>query len=89
MRTPMAITASKGWLGMPAVTGAGVEAREVGRGEEMDAPKVKPPSRSVAVAPAWTCEPAITLWQVNGPSLDNEQRDVLLAGKGKLEAAGN
>ena len=89
MRTPMAMTTSKGWLGMPAVTGAGVDAREEGRGDEIDAPKVRPPSRSVAVAPAWTCEPAITLQQVNGPNSDVRSRDVLLAGERKLEAAGD
>ena len=36
--------------------GAGVVVRE-GRGD----PKVSPPRRSVAVAPAWTREPVITL----------------------------
>jgi len=65
----MAITASKGWEGIVVTTtggglvvavevegGAGVVVRE-GKGE----PKVSPPRRSVAVAPAWTREPAITL----------------------------
>lgn len=89
MRTPMAITASNGWLDMPAVTGAGVAAREDGRGEEMDTPKLSPPSRSVADAPAWIWEPAITLQQVNGPIPDVRSRGVPLAGKGKLEAAGD
>jgi len=63
----MAITASKGWEGIVVTTaggglvavveeGAGVAVRE-GKGE----PKVSPPRRSVAVAPAWTREPVITL----------------------------
>ena len=66
----MAITASKGWEGIVVTTvgwrlvvvvvvaeaGAGVVVRE-GKGE----PKVSPPRRSVAVAPAWTREPIITL----------------------------
>ena len=65
----MAITASKGWEGIVVTTagggfvvvveaevGAGVAVRE-GRGE----PKVSPPRRSVAVAPAWTREPSIIL----------------------------
>jgi hypothetical protein len=64
--TPIAITASKGWEGMVATTagggfavedaGAGVVVRE-GKGEL----KLRPPRRSVAVAPAWTREPVITL----------------------------
>ena len=63
----MAMTASKGWEGIVLTTadgglvavvevGAGVVVRE-GKGE----PKVSPPRRSVAVAPAWTREPVITL----------------------------
>ena len=57
IRTPIAITASKGWEGIVATTagggfvavevGAGVVVRE-GRGEL----KLSPPRRSVAVAPA-------------------------------------
>lgn len=57
MSTPIAITASNGWLGMLATAGAGVEARDAGLGTEnvgVDVPKLKPPRRSVAVAPACT-----------------------------------
>lgn len=60
----MAMTASKGWWGMLRMVGAGVDAREPGLGdmrEGVDEPRLSPPSKSVAVAPAWTWEPAITL----------------------------
>jgi len=69
IKTPIAITASKGWDGIVVTTtgggfvvaveaevGAGVVVRE-GKGEL----KLSPPRRSVAVAPAWTLEPVITL----------------------------
>lgn len=50
----------------PEPPGAGVEDRETGRGEVKDVvgvevPKVRPPSRSVALAPACTWEPEMTL----------------------------
>ncbi|OBZ65766.1 hypothetical protein A0H81_14336 [Grifola frondosa] len=59
MSTPIAMTASNGSLGIDTATGAGVEEREPKEG--VDVPKLNPPRRSVAVAPAWTWEPAITL----------------------------
>ena len=63
MSTPIGIIASNGWLGMLAMDacGAGVDERDCGRRVGVDVPKVKPPRRSVAVAPACTCEPAIIL----------------------------
>jgi hypothetical protein len=48
--------AVEGWSPLEVEVGAGVVVRE-GKGE----PKVSPPRRSVAVAPAWTREPVITL----------------------------
>lgn len=61
IKTPIAITASKGWDGIVLTTGGGfidvaeVEV-EVGAGvvvrEGKGEPKVSPPRRSVAVAPA-------------------------------------
>lgn len=49
---------------MLTIVGAGVGARDPGLGdtrEGVDEPKLSPPSKSVAVAPACTWEPAITL----------------------------
>lgn len=76
----MAITASKGWEGIVVTTvgwrlvvveaGAGVVVRE-GKGE----PKVSPPRRSVAVAPAWTREPIITLSNGKGQAYLDSRAD--------------
>lgn len=63
MSTPMAITASNGWLGMGAVIGAGVPERELTPPFEIAGENVKPPRRSVAVAPASTFPALITLGQ--------------------------
>ena len=61
IKTPMAITASKGWDGIVVTTTGGgfvavAEEEEVGAGvvvrEGKGEPKVSPPRRSVAVAPA-------------------------------------
>lgn len=63
MSTPIAMTASKGWLGIVTVVGPGVPAREAGLPDVRDGvepPKLRP-RRSPAVEPAWTCEPAMTL----------------------------
>lgn len=65
--TPIAITASKGllWvlvrLGVAALTlpGMGVTDRGV------PVPIFTPPSKSMALAPAWTCKPSITLQEKN------------------------
>lgn len=57
----MAMTASTGWLGMltTAVEDDDPSAGVLERG--VFVPKLSPPSKSVAVAPAWTREPLITL----------------------------
>lgn len=57
------MTASNGWLGMltRVAWGAGVDERDAGRKVGVDVPKLKPPRRSVAVAPACTWEPVMTL----------------------------
>lgn len=90
MSTPIAITASNGWLGIVSVVGAGVLEREE---REAVGDMVRPPRRSVAVAPAWTCEPAITLYSC---SLINKRRtrmiieergDAPRTSEGKLKAA--
>lgn len=63
IKTPMAMTASKGWFGMVTVVGPGVPAREVGLPdvrEGVEPPKLRP-RRSPAVEPAWTWEPAMIL----------------------------
>lgn len=57
MRTPIAMTASKGWEGMVATLGAGVE----GRLSPRERREFAPPMRSVAVVLAWICEAEITL----------------------------
>lgn len=56
MSTPIAMTASNGPV---AVGRAGVPERDMGLGVLL--PRFNPPSRSVAFAFAWICEPAITL----------------------------
>lgn len=83
MRTPMAMTASNGWWGIEAATGAGVADREFGLSE------VRPPRRSVAVAPAWTWEPAMTLRPVGQLSDIVPLHYALLAGQRQLETPGN
>ncbi len=64
MSTPIAMTASNGELGMGTDVGAGVLERDVGlklaNGLD-EPPNPRPPRRSVAVAPAWTCAAEITL----------------------------
>lgn len=63
MSTPMAMTASKGWLGIVADSGAGVFVREgnfpVDGMVGVDVPS--PPNKSVAVAPACICPAWTTL----------------------------
>ena len=49
-------------IGIVAVVGKGVPERDpLVTGDVMDSPP-RPPRRSVAVAPAWTWDPAMTLW---------------------------
>ena len=66
MSTPIAITASNGWLGVVNVIGAGVLEREGKRPADwMDGvEEPSPPNKSVAVAPACTCPAWMTLRRV-------------------------
>lgn len=72
--TPMAITASKGWLDDPTVEcgSPGVPEREAGLvvlSEGNEPPKLSP-RRSPALEPPCTCDPAMTLQYNLEPSIE-------------------